>query len=302
MLRSASVIIGLIFAIAVVAMLRQHYYYADVRRNAAQDHQATFYGGETFHVLTLLASAMDNPTSDDIIDEVRAFKRATQELGNATWIYAGKRVFNGQASVQLGEVNWTAGVFVQYPSRQAYLDAATSEAYENALANFSAHYSQGARRSAFTNALFPQYMLLNRISQGFGQLDGYPFEPADMSAAPEDFHNIISKLRAEGELGARGMVVLNLQKHGSPEQQAADAKYVAPMIALMARLGYGPMHMAAAEPVPGAKDFDQVAIVFYPGTNYFADMVGSKFYRGIFGDKQLGDNQSTVTVPILDLL
>ena len=197
---------------------------------------------------------------------------------------------------------WSAGIFVQYPSKEAYLQAVQSEDYQNALAAFDVTYSHGARRGALMNALLPQYFLLNRFGQGIGSFDGYPFEPADMTSAPEPFLDSVDKLRAEGELGANGLVVVNLIKEGTPEQQAADAKYVAPMFNLMARLGYGPLHIAAAEAVPGAKDFDRVAIVFYPGTNFFADMLSSKFYQNIFGDKQLGDNQSTVTVPILHRL
>ena len=33
-----------------------------------------------------------------------------------------------------------------------------------------------------------------------------------------------------------------------------------------------------------------------------ADMIRSEFFQGIIGDKQLGDNQSTITVPVLDRL
>jgi hypothetical protein len=31
-----------------------------------------------------------------------------------------------------------------------------------------------------------------------------------------------------------------------------------------------------------------------------ADMMRSRFYRGIVGDKQLGDTQASITVPVLD--
>lgn len=302
MLRTVLIIAGLVLLVVAGAMIRQHQHYADVRRNDAQDRQTVFHDGDAFHVVTLLKSAVESPDSRQIIQEVSNFKRATEGLGHAKWIYAGKTVFNGQGSAQIGQVAWSAGIFVQYPSKEAYLQTARSEEYQNALAAFDVTYSHGARRPALMNALLPQYMLLNRIGQGFGDFDGYPFDPADMTAAPEQFHNFIGKLRAEGELGARGLVVLNLTKEGTPEQQVADAEYVAPMMQLMARLGYGPLHIATAEAVPGAKDFDNVAIVFYPGTNYFADMLSSKFYQRIFGDKQLGDNQSTVTVPILGRL
>jgi hypothetical protein len=43
-------------------------------------------------------------------------------------------------------------------------------------------------------------------------------------------------------------------------------------------------------------------IVYYPSLDFFANMIGSSYYQGIYGDKQLGDVQATITAPILDLL
>jgi hypothetical protein len=73
------------------------------------------------------------------------------------------------------------------------------------------------------------------------------------------------------------------------------------MIGAMAERGCGPMHMGRAVTLEGDADFDDVAIVYYPGVAYFAEMLGSNFFQGIIGDKQLGDTQATVTVPILSL-
>ena len=302
MKRSILIGVAALLVLVIVAMVRQNGLYAELRRAAAQDHQHAFYNSNSFHAVTFLKSRQDAPTPDQIKDELRAFKAATEKLGNAKWIYAGKVVVNGQASEQLGDIAWTTTLLVQYPSKDAYLTASATPAYQDALATFDAHYTHGAKRPVLQNLLFPQMMLLTRATKGFSKVDGYPFEPADTSNLPNMFQTVIAKLRAEGELGTDGMVVFNLQKLGTPAQQAADAKYVAPMIALMAQLGYGPMHFATADPLPGNGDFDNVAIVFYPGTTFFADMISSKFYQDIFGDKQLGDNQSTITVPVLDLL
>ncbi len=96
-----------------------------------------------------------------------------------------------------------------------------------------------------------------------------------------------------------GRVVVNLQKSGSPEQQAADAWYVAPMTALMARGGFGPLHVAGTEVVAGSHGFDTIVIVYYLNLEFFADMIGSSYYQGIYADKQLGDVQATVTGQIL---
>ena len=43
-------------------------------------------------------------------------------------------------------------------------------------------------------------------------------------------------------------------------------------------------------------------VVHYPGTEYFAGLITSTFFQSIIGDKQLGDNQSSVTVPLLELI
>ena len=52
----------------------------------------------------------------------------------------------------------------------------------------------------------------------------------------------------------------------------------------------------------GGGTVDQVIIVFYPGLEFFVEMVEGKFYQGIFGGKQLGDDLSTLTVPLLQHL
>ena len=70
----------------------------------------------------------------------------------------------------------------------------------------------------------------------------------------------------------------------------------------MAEVGHGPVHIGDAVSLQGDVDFDRVVLVYYPGVQYFTDMVQSKFYTGIFGGKQLGDNFSTPTVPILQHL
>ncbi|MBW2401721.1 MAG: hypothetical protein JRG80_21120 [Deltaproteobacteria bacterium] len=46
-------------------------------------------------------------------------------------------------------------------------------------------------------------------------------------------------------------------------------------------------------------DFDNVVIVYYPGVEYFAEMLQGEFFTGIVGGKQLGDSQSSPKVPLL---
>ena len=59
------------------------------------------------------------------------------------------------------------------------------------------------------------------------------------------------------------------------------------------------MHMGRAVTLEGEADFDNVIIVYYPGVEYFADLVQSEFFTEIVGGKQLGDTLSSVTVPLL---
>jgi len=40
-------------------------------------------------------------------------------------------------------------------------------------------------------------------------------------------------------------------------------------------------------------------IVYYPGVEYFAEMLQGEFFTGIVGGKQLGDSQSSPKVPLL---
>lgn len=267
-----------------------------MRRHAAQDRQPLLYDKDAFHVVTFLKVR----EGADVIEAVRRLKQQTARQGQ--WIYAGKVVVN-VPSAQVGPVEWSAVALVQYPSRKAYESEAGSEAYASALAEFERWYAQGARRDPVANLMLPQALLLKKLAHAakFAQ-SAYPFTPVDPAKLPTRGIEMMRRLRAESTLGARAAVVVNLVKRGSAAQDRSDARYVGAMQDLMAERGYGPMHLAKAEALPGNFNFDNVAIVYYPGTNYFADMFGSAFYQGILPDKQLGDNQSTITVPILDLL
>ncbi len=74
------------------------------------------------------------------------------------------------------------------------------------------------------------------------------------------------------------------------------------MLDLMAERGYGPMHIGKTIHLEAGFDFDRVAIVYYPGVDYFADLVSSAFYQRIFSNKQLGDSQAVITAPLTTLV
>jgi uncharacterized protein (DUF1330 family) len=285
-------------AAGFAAMLWQHGCYLNVRRYAVQDRQEMLYGGETFHVLTFLKV---HPGADAVA-ALRDFRKATLGDGSGRWIYAGKAVIN-VPSARIGPVDWSAVTLVEYPSREAYERHARSNAYLAALAGFERYYAQGARRSMVENLLLPQVLLLRKLAAMLSRRPSeYPFEPMPPKALPQRVHDVMARLRAETELGREATVVVNLQERGDARMRASDARYTSAMTRLMAELGCGPLHLAKAETLADGVPFDRVAIVYYPGTAFFADMLGSSFYQHILPDKQLADNQSAITVPILDEL
>jgi hypothetical protein len=293
------ILFAVILVATFVAMLWQHQRYLGIRREVAQDRQPLLYGGGAFHVVTFLRVA----EGVDAIEAVRDLKRVTEGVGGGEWIYAGKVALEGRASSQLEDVEWSAIVVAQFPSRDAYAEAAVSPTWRQALAGFEASYSHGLDRSAWVNLAIPHFLLARRGVQLVTREGSFfPFEPTPDEALPAEVRHRIDQLLRERELGAKAVVVVNLIKKGTSEQQARDRAYGWRMIGAMAERGCGPMHMGRAVTLEGDADFDDVAIVYYPGVAYFAEMLGSSFFQGIIGDKQLGDTQATITVPILSLL
>jgi uncharacterized protein (DUF1330 family) len=289
----------LLLLIALGAMLWQHLRYLDARRTAVQDRQPLLYGASTFHVATFLRMV----PGADVIEEVRKLYAATQSVVGVRWIYAGKVVLTGNPSKQIGPVDWDASVVLQYPSREAYEQASASENYRLALAQFAQSYSYGFERSPVLNLMLPQIFLARRVGQLLKrEPSSFPFERKQDLENERQLAEGARRLLAERELGAKAAVVVNLQKQGTTAQQASDRGYVSRMTAAMAEGGYGPMHIGQAVRLEGDAEFDTVAIVYYPGVEFFADMLRSEFFQGIISGKQLGDTQATITVPILDLL
>jgi uncharacterized protein (DUF1330 family) len=289
-----------VLAAAVVAMVWQHRRYVHARRVFAQDEQPLLHSGDVFHVVTFLELA----PGADLLESVRKLRDRVEAGGAAKMVYAGKVALNAGPSRQLVEafgeaVPWDAIVLVQYASREAYDRAAASDA----LAGFARIYSHGMKRSALPNLLIPQVFLATRLRQiATGAPARFPFEPAPKEewVIPQDAP--FERLSAERELGAEAAVVVNLQLPGSAEQVAADRQYVGEMFELMAEMGNGPLHMGRAVTLERDTHYENVAIVYYPGVEYFRNMIESRFYQAIIGRKQLGDNQSSITVPILHRL
>ncbi|MEM8488164.1 MAG: hypothetical protein AAF564_21620 [Bacteroidota bacterium] len=231
-------------------------------------------------------------------------------------------MLNNKHSDQIGPKEWSGVVFTQYPSRAAFEEERGEQAHGEVLDSFAEHYEMGMRRPAMLNLLFPQTLLAKKIWHKVTLKESpYPFTPMDdprlettasdvdgltSEELPEDLRDgmeMIARLRAESDhLGKDAVVVVNINKDGTATQQSQDAQYANEMNGLMAELSYGPIHIGNAEPLSNEHTFDKVILVYYPGAGYFADMFTSTFFQSIIGDKQLGDFQATITVPILELI
>jgi len=298
MWKIASIALLIVVLVVAAAMLWQHSRYVGIRREIVHDRQAIFHSGDAFHTVLFLASA----PGSDVLEELRALKRAT-EGSEASWIYAGKAVLRALESEQVGEKDWSAIVLLQYPSRETYEEHAETAELRTALGRFDEVYTQGFRRWRGVNVMVHQLFLAARTGQILrGRPSHFPFTRAESAENLPRAAEFAGRLLEERELGGDAVVIVNLLKDGSPEQQAANRGYGLAMFGAMAEGGYGIMHIGQAVRVERDYDFDQVAIVYYPGVDFFVDMIRSEFFQGISGDKQLGDTQAIITVPILDRL
>jgi hypothetical protein len=265
------------FVLAVVLALAaafawQHARYLHRRRVHVQDRQPMLYPARAFHVVMLVKL----PADADLFVEARRLVAVLEGSGGARVVYAGKRLV---------------------------LAARLLPAVGEARARFEASYDMGMQRPALRNLLLPGMLLLRRIGDALRRApSGYPFVRDEGGDRAPDRARLAEELRKEPELGRDAVLVVNFIRRGTREQRARDAEYSGAMIGLMARLGYGPMHMGRAVTVEGEARFDDVVLVYYPGTGFFADMAQSTFFGGIIGGKQLGDTLAMITAPFLDRL
>lgn len=296
-----AIVLGVgIFALAVAAGW-QHGRYLEVRRGPVQDQQPLWYPSGSFHVATFL----EVPEGQDVIEEVRKLRDLLEGSGDARMVYAGQAAFVALESKQLPEADWNAFTLVQYPSRVAYEATAAGEGYRAALAAFPHAYAHGMKRPRLVNLAIPQLLLGLRLRDILTFAPShFPFEKAEAIeiGGGRDRTAELDKLAALKPLGEDAVVVVNLLKRGTPEQQAADRAYGLKMAAGMAEGRYGPMHMGAALRVEGDADFDHVALVYYPGIDFMRSMIESTFFNRIVGGKQPGDTMALITVPILNRL
>ncbi len=302
----AVVLLALVGLVAAVVWQQMRYLHA--RRDIVQDAQPLMYSSDAFHVLTFLHNERGaTPGADDraLFAAMRDLRAAAESEGDAHVVYAGKVAVNALASTGLvarfgGEVPWSAVLLTQFDSRTAADRVLARETYRQASARFSHAYACGMQRSPWFNLGLPMVLLGKRAVQAVTRAPShFPFVPAERN--PE-IEARATRLLAAREYGEHAVVVVNLLLEGTSQNAAADRKYTQQMFGLMAEGVHGPMHIGVAVPLEAGDRFDRVALVYYPGVQYFADMMRSRFYRGIVGDKQLGDTQASITVPVLDRL
>jgi len=287
-----------LLAVALVASAAQQYRYLRARRDAAADRQDLIHSRSVFHVVTLFALA----PGQDLLDGTRSLVEASERAGGKT-IYAGKVVAHGLRSVQLPEEDWDAFVLAEFPSENGYRKAASDPAFQKVRAGFAQSYAMGMKRWPSVNFAIPLVMLALRTADYLSfQPARYPFRPATEGSSTLDRESrlrIVDGLRANIGYGKDAVVVLNFLKRGSAEQRKANSGYGLAMFRLMAEMGNGPLHVGRAVVLEGDADFDSVAIVYYPGVEYFAEMIQSDYFGDIVGGKQLGDTLAAPSVPLL---
>jgi uncharacterized protein (DUF1330 family) len=284
---------------ALVAIVAQEYRYFEIRRDVVADHQAIFHSSSVFHVATLLTLSADQR----LLTAVESFVDASEGAGGHV-VYAGKTFMSG-SSPQVADEPWDAFVLVQFESRDAYAMASADPAYQKAREQFASSYAHGMQRSAVANLSVPVVLLAKRVWNYLTFTPNlYPFEPgespADMPAEVRDQKDqLLERLLANREYGSEAVVILNFLKEGDSGERKDMEGYGSAMLDLMAETGNGPVHLGGAVTVEGNASFDEVVIVYYPGVEYLAEMIQSKYFTGIFGRKRLGDSLGLLSVPLL---
>ena len=301
-------LIAFVTLLIFLAVLLQEFRYLRIRRNLAGDRQALFHSGERFHVV----SALKLTPEQTLLSAVRDFVNGVEKDEGAEVVYAGQTVINGRTSSQLPDHDWEAFVITQYPNRTAWEETSASPSRRELESHFTQVYSLGMKRSAGLNLGIPALLLARRVSQiARREPARYPFTPVPglkvaLAQAPAEdrkrMETFAAALQENLEYGRDGMVIFNFAKNGTSEERKANADYGGEMFALFAEVGAGPMHLGKSVTLEGEADFDQVIIVHYPGVEFFGEMMTSGFYQGIFPGKQLGDDLSSLTVPILPYL
>ena len=291
-----------LLAVALVAIAAQEYRYFETRRDVVADRQAIFHSPSAFHVATLLKLSAEQ----ELLSAVGSFADASEDAGGHV-VYAGK-VFQSGSSTQVPYEDWDAFVLVQYPSQDAYETVAADPAYQQERGHFASSYAHGMQRSAAFNLFIPIVLLYKRVMDyATFTPNRYPFERVALQGdLPAEVRNqralMLERLAENREYGRDAVVILNFHKEGDASERESMGNYGDAMFDLMAESGNGPVHLGSGVTVEGDASFDNVVIVYYPGVDYLAELVQSKYFIGIVGGKRLGDAMGMLSVPLLPQL
>ncbi|MAQ10838.1 MAG: hypothetical protein CMQ11_13575 [Gammaproteobacteria bacterium] len=303
-MRIMLITVCVLVSLVVLIVGSQLWNHSQLRRGVLFDRQDLLHSADVFHVV----SALKLKPGQELLEGVGRYVKGVEQQG-AEVIYAGKVAFpKPRKSRQMPDLEWEAFVVSQYATRDAWETAVVSTNYTGLKNEFTRVWSLGMQRKAGLNFVVLLYMLQRRVRHILsGNAATYPFEPvevpAERSLQVTAQRELLDEIVAENEAFSEdALVIINFQKFGDARQRSANSKYGDSMMSMLSEVGHGPVHIGRAISLEDDVDFDQVAIVSYPGIKYFAEMVQSKFYTSIFGGKQLGDDLSAPTVPILQHL
>jgi len=306
------------FAIAV-PVYRRH---AKMRALAMDDEDGLFKSliSQRFHVVTLVN--LGNKTAPDS-DEAR---EAMSRLRDGVSQSGGKAVYSGAVaaivlpSAQLSD-RWHGVLLASWASREAHKEMLSDPAspYVKALQRYSRIFQQGMARSHLTSFFLP---LLTWILKAKDTLLMRPSPlPFTKSSAIGPEAAAVRDRVKQGLIGFRAntkhqtaLVMLNfLRTHPDAEKAALNTQYSMDMLSLFGHAGIaGPISLGSSVALPESRKilganaggskavthgWDEVAIVFYPGSPFFLDMVSSDFMQKVGKHKQLGDTLACLTVP-----
>ncbi|MEM7062856.1 MAG: hypothetical protein AAF572_06805 [Cyanobacteria bacterium P01_B01_bin.77] len=295
--------LAILLAAVLATVFWQHSRYSDIRREFAQDRQSALHG-ESLHVLTYLTASADL----ELLASLRTLRSAAEQEGAGILIYAGKVVRNHRESTQVTDalgrhVEWDAIILQQFDSREAYSRYLQDDDVREALSVFPDRFAHGMRRSAAQTLLLPQLLLFRKLQRLVTFAPSIvPFEAVSGIEDMETADAAKSLFSVADGFGEKAIVVVNLMLEGDAAQSAANAEYGDQMLSLFAEQAHGPIHVGTSTPIDHPLDYTSVALVYYPGTSYFQDLVLSTFFQGIIGDKQLADTMVSITVPITNQL
>lgn len=289
--------LALLAAIAYVLKKKQ-----GIRLDTLKDHQSLLHSPYAMHSVTYLR-AKDGA---DLIALCQAVAYALEASGGKL-IYAGKAIQVLVQSAQLPETPWDALLLVQHPSRSAAIGSFAQAQTCDVLKQSAQCYTLLMRRSVVAGIMAPLLHSLCKVAKFFLGPLGAPFtavheiqEPLIKAKLPV----LQASLGRHGEAADKALVVCNfLKSHADPLMRRKNEIYGARMMRMLGEVDAGLQHFGWAEVLPGqalelVNPWMHVALVYYPGKEFFLQLVKSTFWEKFGKDKKEGDTLAVLTCPM----